>query len=60
MISCGFVNLGKAAMGESSIFGCGVGRLSKASCSYFEEVYGVDNSEEMIRLARKRTTSCKA
>jgi ubiquinone/menaquinone biosynthesis C-methylase UbiE len=39
-------------------FGCGVGRLSRALRSYFEEVYGVDISEEMIRLAREQTSSC--
>lgn len=40
-------------------FGCGVGRLSRALRFYFEEVYGVDISDEMIRLAKKHTPSCK-
>ncbi len=39
-------------------FGCGVGRLSRALRSYFGEVYGVDISDEMIRLAREHTQSC--
>jgi ubiquinone/menaquinone biosynthesis C-methylase UbiE len=39
-------------------FGCGVGRLSRALQSYFGEVYGVDISEEMIRLAKEYTPFC--
>jgi SAM-dependent methyltransferase len=39
-------------------FGCGVGRLSRALRSYFGEVYGVDISLEMIRLAKQYTPSC--
>ncbi|MGA8622329.1 MAG: methyltransferase domain-containing protein [Candidatus Sulfotelmatobacter sp.] len=39
-------------------FGCGVGRLSRALRFYFAQVYGVDISDEMIRLAREHTQSC--
>jgi SAM-dependent methyltransferase len=39
-------------------FGCGVGRLSKALRPYFKEVYGVDISAEMVRLATEYTPSC--
>ncbi len=39
-------------------FGCGVGRLARALRPYFGEVYGVDISDEMIRLAREYTPSC--
>ena len=39
-------------------FGCGVGRLSRALRSYFADVYGVDISTEMIRLAKENTPSC--
>jgi 2-polyprenyl-3-methyl-5-hydroxy-6-metoxy-1,4-benzoquinol methylase len=39
-------------------FGCGVGRLTRALQPYFAEVYGVDISGEMIRLAREYTPSC--
>jgi SAM-dependent methyltransferase len=39
-------------------FGCGVGRLSRALCPYFSEVYGVDISEQMIRLAEQFTPAC--
>ncbi len=34
-------------------FGCGVGRLSQALAPFFEEVYGVDISENMINLANQ-------
>jgi SAM-dependent methyltransferase len=34
-------------------FGCGVGRLSQALGHYFQEVTGVDISEQMIELAKK-------
>jgi ubiquinone/menaquinone biosynthesis C-methylase UbiE len=56
MASCGFVvgNDGKALD-----FGCGVGRLSRALRPYFAEVYGVDISEEMVRLAREFTPNCR-
>ena len=40
-------------------FGCGVGRLSRALLQYFPEVYGVDVSTEMIRLAKEYTPSCE-
>jgi ubiquinone/menaquinone biosynthesis C-methylase UbiE len=56
MQACG---IGKGSKGRVFDFGCGVGRLSRALRPYFAEVYGVDISEEMIRLARKHTPSCK-
>jgi len=34
-------------------FGCGVGRLSQAFTSYFDEVHGIDIAPRMIELARK-------
>jgi SAM-dependent methyltransferase len=34
-------------------FGCGVGRLSQALCSYFKQCCGVDIASSMIELARK-------
>jgi ubiquinone/menaquinone biosynthesis C-methylase UbiE len=33
-------------------FGCGLGRMTRALAAHFEEVVGVDISEEMIRGAR--------
>jgi ubiquinone/menaquinone biosynthesis C-methylase UbiE len=53
---CGFE---KGRNGRALDFGCGVGRLSRALRPYFEEVYGVDISEGMIRLAQSHTPSCK-
>lgn len=44
--------------GKALDFGCGVGRLSRALRSYFGEVYGLDISEQMIRLAKQHTPSC--
>lgn len=44
--------------GRALDFGCGVGRLSRALHSYFGEVYGVDISQEMVRLAKEFTPSC--
>ena len=32
-------------------FGCGVGRLTQSLCEHFDEVHGVDISENMIKLA---------
>lgn len=55
MVSCGF-NTGNN--GRALDFGCGVGRLSKALLPYFGEVYGVNISEEMLRLAREYATVC--
>ena len=55
MTSCGFAT---GNNGRVLDFGCGVGRLSRALCPYFGEVYGVDISEEMINLAKKHTSSC--
>jgi SAM-dependent methyltransferase len=55
MRSCGF----KAGdNGRALDFGCGVGRLSRGLRSYFGDVYGIDISEEMVRLAKKLTPSC--
>jgi trans-aconitate methyltransferase len=34
-------------------FGCGVGRLTRALAVHFDEVYGVDISPAMLRLARE-------
>src|SRR5215472_8718082 len=34
-------------------FGCGVGRLTQALCTYFAECHGVDIAPSMIDLARK-------
>jgi ubiquinone/menaquinone biosynthesis C-methylase UbiE len=55
MSSCG---LTAGDNGKVLDFGCGVGRLSRALRPYFAEVYGVDISEEMIRLARSHVESC--
>jgi ubiquinone/menaquinone biosynthesis C-methylase UbiE len=56
MRTCG---LTRGSNGKVLDFGCGVGRLSRALGQYFEEVYGVDISEEMVRLASAHTPSCK-
>jgi 2-polyprenyl-3-methyl-5-hydroxy-6-metoxy-1,4-benzoquinol methylase len=55
MTSCGF---SAGNNGRALDFGCGVGRLSRALNVYFGEVYGVDISQEMIRLAKEFTPSC--
>jgi SAM-dependent methyltransferase len=55
MESC---QLGPGNNGRVLDFGCGVGRLSLALRSYFDEVYGVDISEKMISLAKENTPSC--
>jgi SAM-dependent methyltransferase len=55
MVSCGF-SVGNN--GRALDFGCGVGRLARGLRSYFGEVYGVDISQEMVRLAREFTPSC--
>ncbi|HXO32487.1 MAG TPA: class I SAM-dependent methyltransferase [Candidatus Acidoferrales bacterium] len=52
---CGFK---RGSNGRVLDFGCGVGRLSRGLRTYFGEVYGVDISKEMIRLAREHTPSC--
>ena len=39
--------------GRALDFGCGVGRLTRALADHFEEVYGVDISPAMIKLARQ-------
>jgi ubiquinone/menaquinone biosynthesis C-methylase UbiE len=41
------LNLG----GRALDFGCGVGRLAQALADYFQSVYGIDISDEMIRCA---------
>lgn len=56
MGSCG---LKAGNNGRALDFGCGIGRLSRALLPYFGEVYGVDISEEMVRLAREHTTACR-
>jgi SAM-dependent methyltransferase len=45
--------------GRALDFGCGVGRLSRALQAYFAEVYGLDISEQMIRLAKEYTMQCQ-
>jgi ubiquinone/menaquinone biosynthesis C-methylase UbiE len=35
-------------------FGCGIGRLSRALRKYFNNVYGIDISENMIKLAKQK------
>jgi len=43
-------------------FGCGVGRLAKALSNYFDVCYGVDISENMIKLANQynqNNSKCK-
>ena len=49
MMSCA---LSRGDNGKVLDFGCGVGRLSKALVPYFGQVYGVDISAEMVKLAR--------
>lgn len=49
MVSCA---LSRGDNGKALDFGCGVGRLSKALVPYFGQVYGVDISAEMVKLAR--------
>ena len=39
--------------GKALDFGCGVGRLTQALCSHFDQVLGVDIAPSMIDLARK-------
>ena len=56
MRSCG---LHHGDHGKVLDFGCGAGRLSRALLPYFGEVYGVDISEEMIRLAQEATPAAK-
>jgi ubiquinone/menaquinone biosynthesis C-methylase UbiE len=41
------------ARGKALDFGCGVGRLTQARAVHFKETFGVDISENMIRLAKK-------
>jgi SAM-dependent methyltransferase len=43
------------ARGRALDFGCGLGRLSRALAGEFEEVVGVDLSEEMLAEARRIT-----
>jgi SAM-dependent methyltransferase len=56
MKSCGLV---EGDNGRVLDFGCGIGRLSRALRSYFSQVYGLDISAEMIRLAKEYTPSCE-
>lgn len=39
--------------GKALDFGCGVGRLTQALTTYFDQVYGVDIAPSMIELAEK-------
>ena len=41
-------------------FGWGIGRVSKALCSYFNKVIGLDISPAMLTEARKKVDSPKA
>ena len=47
--------------GKALDFGCGVGRLTQALLTYFDEVTGIDISEKMLSLAREynRSDRCK-
>lgn len=45
--------LSPAARGRALDFGCGLGRLSRALAGEFDEVVGVDVSEEMVERARQ-------
>jgi SAM-dependent methyltransferase len=56
MASCG---LSQGDNGAVLDFGCGIGRLSRALHSYFGDVYGVDISAEMIRMAKELTPACQ-
>jgi SAM-dependent methyltransferase len=40
--------------GRALEIGCGPGRLMRPVCAWFEEVHGVDVSDEMIRLGREK------
>jgi SAM-dependent methyltransferase len=47
-------SLGFSIKRETALdFGCGVGRLTQALCSYFNVCYGVDIAPSMIALANK-------
>jgi 2-polyprenyl-3-methyl-5-hydroxy-6-metoxy-1,4-benzoquinol methylase len=39
--------------GRALDFGCGVGRLTQALASYFDEVVGIDIAPSMVRLAKQ-------
>ncbi len=45
--------------GKALDFGCGIGRLTQALLSYFDEVIGIDISEKMLSLAREYNKSAK-
>lgn len=46
-------SLGHTVGGRTALdFGCGVGRLTQPLTKYFDEVVGVDLSQEMVRLAQ--------
>jgi SAM-dependent methyltransferase len=46
-------SLGHTVGGRAALdFGCGVGRLTQPLTKYFDEVVGVDLSQEMVRLAQ--------
>ena len=44
--------------GRALDFGCGVGRLTQALASYFDEVVGVDIAPSMVRLAKQYNRLC--
>ncbi|AXV36709.1 MAG: hypothetical protein CIT01_00115 [Methanobacterium sp. BRmetb2] len=39
-------------------FGCGIGRLTRPLSNYFQKCYGLDISENMIKLAKKHNKHC--
>lgn len=52
------IKLGYPSGRETALdFGCGVGRLTRALASYFEQCYGVDISDNMITKARELNAS---
>lgn len=44
--------------GKALDFGCGLGRLTRALLSHYDEAHGVDVSEVMINKARESTPRC--
>lgn len=40
-------------LGRALDFGCGVGRLTQALVSYFDEVVGIDIAPSMVKLAKQ-------
>jgi SAM-dependent methyltransferase len=52
------VNAFSTKGGKALDFGCGVGRLTRALLEHYDEVHGVDISENMIKKARAFTPEC--